>query len=84
MNTNKLTIYCLKGYKNYWLRPSGGGGMAVVAAVDVEQAKQLARQLTGTKDDVWNTQFDNPDEVDVLPIQCDGEPRVLSWFVTGE
>ena len=69
-----LTVYVIKAYGNY------AGGMAVVAATDEEEAKRLAAPLEVQ----WMIRFNDPESVDVLDVQCGGEPRVLSWFASGE
>ena len=70
----RLTVYAIKAHGNY------GGGMAIVAATDKGEAELLAAPL----DRQWHTRFDAPESVDVLPVQCEGEPRVLAWYATGE
>ena len=66
----RLAVYAIQAYGSY------GEGIAIVAATDKDQALMLAAGLDGQ----WNTQYTTPEKVDELPVQCDGEPRVLVHY----
>lgn len=57
------------------------GGMAIVAAHDKSEPLNLANEIV---DDVWFTQYSKPDEIADLGVNCDGDPRVLTHYETGE
>lgn len=70
-----MNVYAIKADGNY------GGGMAVVAADSEDDAKALAEN--GARS-IWNVRYGKPIEVELLPCVCDGPPRVLTYYETGE
>ena len=70
-----MNVYAIKAYGNY------GGGMAVVAADSESDATALAKKIN---DPTWNVRYGEPDDVEMLPCVCDGPPRVLTHYETGE
>lgn len=71
-----MNVYAIKAYGKY------GGGMAIVAAHDEEEAKALSAGL----DQMWHTRFDRPDSIDVLSSLAyfDDKAAVIAWHATGE
>ena len=70
-----MNVYAIKAHGTY------GGGMSVVAAYSVAEAKAIAEKA---EDSMWNVRYDKPESVDLLPLACEGPPRVLAHYETGE
>lgn len=70
-----MNVYSVKAYGNY------GGGMAVVAAKDEDEAIELASRIV---DHSWHTAYGLPQEVIILPCVYNGIPMALDHFETGE
>jgi hypothetical protein len=67
-----------------WSIKAGGdlcGGMAIVAADDVELAVSLAVKIPC---DIWRVEWHKPDECRLLEATAEGDPRVLDYFEHGE
>ena len=69
-----LAVFAIKAYGNY------GGGMAIVAAVDEDEAKRLATGL----DEMWHTRYHAPESIMRLPVEYRGPSAVLANYETGE
>lgn len=69
-----MKVYAIKASGNF------GRGMAVVAADDEHEAKNLADKAEVS---LWRVRYDRPDSVDLLPCVCDGPARVLAHYETG-
>lgn len=70
-----MNVYAISAYGSY------GGGMAVVAAKDEEQAKKIAHSSI---QDVWQTRYYLPTRIITLPVEYTGPAAVLEHFETGE
>ena len=72
-----MNIYTIKAFGNY------GGGMAVVAADDEQEAIRACRVIPNK---TWHVRYDEPDNVEciVAGAPADTLRGVLSHFETGE
>ena len=70
-----MNVYAIHAYGNY------GGGMAVVAAPSKEIATELAQKKENS---VWNVNYLEPNDIEILPVEYEGLPCVLTSFETGE
>ncbi len=69
-----MNIYAIKARAKY------GGGMAIVAAQDEEQAIALA----STIEDTWRTDWANPVYIKALPVDYHGTEQILEHHEAGE
>lgn len=70
-----MNVYAIKAYGRY------GGGMAIVAAIEEWQAVEVASKISDT---IWNTRYDKPESITLLPLTFDGGPMVIEHYETGE
>lgn len=70
-----MNVYSIKAYGNY------GGGMAIVAAENEDDAKKIAGKI---KDLIWRTDYASPNEINLMRCSFQGEACVLDHFETGE
>jgi hypothetical protein len=58
-------------------------GQAIVAANTEQEAKDVLREATLLS--YWKTiQWHKPESVEILPLTCQGDPRVVNHFEWGE
>ena len=69
-----MTVYAIKAYGEL------GGGMAIVAANSESEAMELAAKKEASP---WKVDYKNPIEIEIVPIKCGCEPRVLVSFEYG-
>lgn len=69
-----LSVYAIKASGNY------GGGMAIVAALNEQDAIKKA----ATIQDQWNCRYRKPDSVSRLDVITFGQDRILEHYETGE
>lgn len=70
-----MNVYAIKARGTY------GGGMSVVAAHSVDEAKAIAAKNDNS---MWNVRYDKPESVELLPLAYEGPTRVLAHYETGE
>ena len=58
------------------------GGIAIVAADDVELAVSLAEKIPPC--DIWPVEWDKPNECRPIEAIAFGPPRILDYFEYGE
>lgn len=81
MDNNKIKqkqkVFTIKAYGYY------SGGMAVVAAPTIEEAKKIALK-NPNKSSMWCIEYDRPESIQQLPLEYHGPPMVLTIFEVGE
>jgi hypothetical protein len=69
-----MNVYAIKG-DGY-----DGGGLAIVAAKNEKEAIEIASHI----ESYWNVNYTEYQNIEKLPVQYNGEPKVLISFETGE
>lgn len=70
-----MKVYAIKASGNY------SGGMAIIVADSEDDAKALAEKNKSSTFGIW---YETPDEVELLPLECEGPARVLVDYEMGE
>lgn len=69
-----LKVFAIKAYGQW------AGGMAIVAAKDKEEAKELASKIPNN----YRIRYGNPESVETIDAVSDGCSRVLAHYEIGE